>query len=599
MILVGELALWVALLMAAWGAIVSFAGGRADRPELVASGERAVYATFACVVLAMAGLTVAVVTSDFSFAHAASFTSVNLPVAYKLVALWAGQGGSLLLWTFLLSTCAAIAVATRGAHNRSLRPYVAGTLSVVILFLLAMTCFAVNPYERLPVVPPDGRGLSPHLQSVGMAVHPPTLYLGHVATAVPFAFAIGALLVGGFDDSWRVEVRRWSLFAWFVLTVGMITGMWWAYVEQGGGGDWAWDAVRNGSFLPWLTGMALLSVMVREETNGVPRKGVVILAASSFLLAVIAAFMARGGVISSVNAFGESHTVWSAIFLTTLAAAVAYLVATRLRSLRMSAHVEAARAPKGELRPDNRLLLGIALAMISGTLLPLIMTAMLRAPATRGVRIDSYVVIALGLSALLLGAIVRGVFRATSVRRGGTGESTLAALGRLAALHRRTYGGFAARVGILSLAVAFAGFAFRTERSISLASGESATLVDPYGRPWTFASQGVSDFEELNRHVLAVPVRATRDGRPVGLIRSERRQYIDSRGNPTFEPATEPGIHSSWRLDTHVVLANAAEDRAELRIAFDPLVMWVWLGGAIVAIGGLMALGPPPRRSEG
>ena len=598
MILVGELALWVALLMAAWGAIVSFAGGRADRPELIASGERAVYATFACVVLATAGLTVALVTSDFSFAHVASFTSANLPVAYKLVALWEGQGGSLLLWTFLLSTCAAIAIATSGAHNRSLVPYVTGTLSVVMLFLLAMTCFGANPYERLPVIPPDGRGLSPHLQSGGTALHPPSLYLGYVATAVPFAFAIGALLAGELDDRWRVAVRRWSLFAWFVLTIGMITGMWWAYVEQGGSGDWAWDAVRNASVLPWLAVTTLLYVMVREERNAVPRKVVVILAASSFLLAVVAAFTTRAGIISSVNAFARSDTrAWSAIFVTASAAAVAYLVATRLRSLRTSAHVQPSTGPKGELRLDNRLLVGISLAMISGTLLPLMMEGMVRGTTTR-VRADSYGVVALGLSAFMLGVIVRGLLRATSVRRRSTGEATLTALGRLAAFHRRDYGGFAARVGVLSLAIAFAGFAFRTESSISLGSGESATLVDPYGRPWTFASQGVSDFEELNRHVLAVPVRATRDGQPVGLIRSERRQYIDSRGNPTFEPATEPGILSSLRLDTYVVLANAAEDRAELRIAFNPLVMWVWVGGAIIAIGGLMALGPPPQRSE-
>ena len=579
MILVGELALWVALLMAAWGAIVSFAGARARRHELIASGERAIHATFACVVLATTGLVVALVSSDFSFAHVASFSSANLPVAYKLSALWAGNAGSLLFWTFLLSVCAAIVV-TSGARDRELSPYVAGSLSIVLLLSLGAICFGANPYERLPIAPLEGNGMSPHLQSAGMVLHPPSLYIGYASTAIPFAFAIATLFAGKLDDRWLDSVRRWSLFAWLALTIGMMTGMRWAYVEKDWGGDWAWDGIRNGAFLPWLTTTTLLRVMLRQERTGVPRKETVILAASSFLLAAFAAFTASGGVISRVSTFaGSEARAWAASFIVAVAAGVAYLVVGRLRNLRISVHTERSTRPEAALPSNNLLLLGIALSMAGGALMPMLIAARGGHRAVDG-GIDISLVLALGLGALVLAAMVRETVRGASARP-------------------RDYGVFAIRVGVVILAMAFVGFAFKTESSISLGPGESATLVDPYGRQWTFASQGVSDFEELNRHVVGVPLRATHRDRPVALLRSERRQYLDSRGNPTFEPSTKPGIHSSWRQDTYVMLESVADDRAVLRIAFNPLVMWVWIGGVAIAIGGLVAMWPAPRRSIG
>ena len=579
MILVGELALWVALLMAAWGAIVSFAGARAGRHELIASGERAIHATFACVVLATTGLVVALVSSDFSFAHVASFSSANLPVAYKFSAVWAGHAGSLLFWTFLVSVCAAIVV-TNGRRDRALSPYVAGTLSIVLLLTLAAICFGANPYERLPVAPLEGNGMSPPLQSAGMLLHPPSLSLGYASTAIPFAFAIATLLAGKLDDRWLDSVRRWSLFAWLALTIGMMTGMRWAYVEQDWDGEWAWDGISNGAFLPWLTTTMLLHVMLRQERTGVPRKETVILAASSFVLAAFAAFTARGGVISRVSSFaGSEARSWAASFIVAVAAGVAYLVAARLGSLRVSVNTEGSTRPEAALPPNNLLLLGIALSIALGTLLPMLLAARRGHEAVDG-PVDTSLLLALGLGALVLAAMVRETLRGASARP-------------------REYGVFAIRLGVMILAVAFVGFAFRTESPIALGPGESASLIDPYGRLWTFASQGVSDFEELNRHVVAVPLRATQRDRPVALLRSERRQYLDSRGTPTFEPSTKAGIHSSWRQDTYVTLASVADDRAALRIAFNPLVRWVWIGGVAIAIGGLVAMWPAPRRSDG
>ena len=215
MILIGELSLWVALLMATWAATVSFAGGALGRRDLVASGERAIYATLAMVVLASLGLWTAIFTHDFSFKYVASFTSANLPKAYLLTSFWAGQAGSLLFWCLILSIYSALALWTNRTRNRALMPYVSGTLAIVLIFFLATMCLGANPYERLDWIPPDGRGMNPQLQNPGMAIHPPNLYLGYVGTTIPFAFAIAALITRRLDAEWLAAVRKWALLAWF------------------------------------------------------------------------------------------------------------------------------------------------------------------------------------------------------------------------------------------------------------------------------------------------------------------------------------------------------------------------------------------------
>ncbi len=266
MVVIGELSMWVALLFAAWACVVSFSGGVLRRADLTETGERALYMTWGFVVLASLGLWTALIRHDFTLHYVASYTSANLPTLYTLTAFWAGQEGSMLFWALILSTYSAIAVWANRRRNRALMPYVVGTLSAVLLFFLATLCFGASPFRRLPYEVFDGNGLNPQLQNPGMAFHPPNLYLGYTATTVPFAFAIAALITRRLDGEWLAAVRRWSLVSWFFLTVGITLGMWWAYVELGWGGYWAWDPVENASLLPWLTGTAFLhSIMVQEK----------------------------------------------------------------------------------------------------------------------------------------------------------------------------------------------------------------------------------------------------------------------------------------------------------------------------------------------
>jgi cytochrome c biogenesis factor len=503
-ILVGELALWVALLMAAWGALVSFAGGRVGRTDLIASGVRAIYAAFACVVLATSGLLAALASSDFAFRFVASFTSANLPVGYKLAALWSGPAGSLLFCTLALSTCAAIAVPASQGRDPQRTPYVAGAFATIMLFFVATLCFAVNPYERTAPVPIEGQGMYPLLQHPAFVLHPPTLYVGLIAASVPFALALAALAARRIDNDWILTVRRWSTVSWFFLTIGMLAGMWWAYVEIADVGQWALDPVRNLSILPWLTTSALLYSMRRHESRGVVGRECIVLAASSFLLAVLGMFILRGGILS-INpvASWSSLADWFTAFLAFATLFAAYVLVTGLPQLAM--------------------------------------------PATL---------------------------------THGSPEK------------RRRYGAYAVQLGLVILVTAFAGNLFRKESDVALGSGETATMTDPFGDRRAFTSQGVSRFDMLNRHVIAVALQAARDGEATDLITSEERQYVDSRGAHAFNPSMEAGIDHSLKQDIYVVLTGVMGDRAQMRIAFNPLVSWVWIGGAMIAIGGAVAMWP-------
>jgi len=653
-ILIGELSLWVALLMATWSATVSFAGGRMGRADLAASGERANYATFAFVVLSSIGLWSALLSSDFSLRYVASYTSANLPAVYKFAAFWGGQQGSMLFWCLILSFYSAIALYANRRRNRELMPYVTGTLAIVQVFFLATTAFGANPYARLDWIPPDGTGLNPQLQNPGMATHPPMLYLGYVATAIPFAFAIAALISRRLDAEWLGAVRRWSLVSWLFLTVGITLGMWWAYVELGWGGYWAWDPVENASLLPWLTGTAFLHSIMIQEKRGMLRKWNVTLVVATFLLSILGTFITRSGVIESVHSFAQSPVgSWFASFLVVAIAATAYLVTTRLKDLEARAELESMVSREAAFLYNNVVLVGIAFSVLWGTLFPIISEAVRGSKITVGPPFFNTVNIPLGLlllaltgigpliawrrasvanlkrqfaspvaGGLLLGAaffalgmrdpyalvsytlagfvattITQEFVKGVGARRRMHSESVPLAFVRLIARNRRRYGGYIVHLGVVVLFAAFAGLAFKKEYDLALAPGGSFTAVDPYNRTWTFTSQGVSRYEELNRQVTAVVLEAKQGSRPPTLIKSEKRQHVDSRGMPTFEPSTEVGILESLRQDVYLVLHGVSgEETAEVRISFNPLVWWVWYGGLIMAIGGLIVMWPQATR---
>lgn len=579
----GQIALWLALLVASWGTVVGFLGGARRRPELMASARRAVYATLGLLTVASASLLVALLRHDFSIAYVASYTSRDLPTVYTVSAFYGGQAGSLLFWAFLLSVFAAAAQWLTPRRYQYLMPYVAGVTSFVTFFFVIVTAIAANPFERLPFTPADGNGLNPQLQNPGMVMHPPMLYLGYISITIPFAFAVAALVSRRLDTGWLHAIRRWTLLSWTFLSIGITLGMWWAYVELGWGGYWAWDPVENASFLPWLTMTAFLHSVMIQEKRGMLKRWNVSLIGLSFVLSIFGTFITRSGIISSVHSFTQSSVGYYFLaFLLITVAGLGWLLWSRLPDLKSEAQLESALSREASFYFNNLLLVGMAFSVLWGTLFPILsewvqgtkvtvgppffnqvnipiglallaltgvgpliawrkasvsnlrrqFAAPLAAGAVTAVLLialrfgDFYAGVALSLAAFVIGTIVQEFARGIGARHRLHGEGYALAFARLVARNRRRYGGYIVHLGIVIYFVAFSGMAFKTEMEASLKPGEQVSLKSPYGHVYTFTHLGVSQYDALNRWVTAASVEVARDGKRIGIMTSEKRQHF-------------------------------------------------------------------------
>ncbi|HEY7636632.1 MAG TPA: heme lyase CcmF/NrfE family subunit [Gemmatimonadales bacterium] len=651
MTLLGQFALWAALLLGLWCVAVSFSGRWQGRPELAASVVRAVYAIFACLVVASISLWKGLIAHDFNIEYVWAYTSSNLPPYYIFSAFWAGQKGSLLFWAVVLSLFASAAQLLTSRRYAGLMPYVAGVTSAVVSFFVSVMLFAANPFTRLGFTPAEGRGLNPQLQNVGMVIHPPMLYLGYISITIPFAFAVAALLSRRLDTGWIHAIRRWTLLSWLFLSIGITLGMWWAYVELGWGGYWAWDPVENASLLPWLTMTAFLHSVMIQEKRGMLKRWNLALIVGSWLLSIFGTFITRSGVIASVHSFTQSNVGYFFLAFLVIAALFAFtLLYTRWPVLQAEVQLESMLSREAAFLFNNLLLVGIAFSVLWGTLFPILSEAVRGTKITVGppffnqVNVplgllllgltgigpliawrkaspanlrrqfimplasggatlvlllgagihDFYATMALALAGFVAGTIVQEFYRGVRARRRMHGESIPLAFSRLIARNRRRYGGYLVHTGILIYFVAFAGMAFRRQMEATLRPGESVELVSPFGHVYKFTHMGISQYEALNRVVSAATVEVMRDGKPAGVMTSEKRQHVDSFKRPTFEPSTEVGIRSGLQEDLYIVFAGAVQgtEEAVYRFNLNPLVWWVWFGGFVLALGGVVTMWP-------
>src|ERR671921_394526 len=651
MTLLGQFALWAAWLLGLWGAGLAFSGRWQHRPDVSRSVIHSVYAVCGCLFVASLALWKGLVAHDFNIEYVAAYTSRNLPPYYVFSAFWAGQKGSLLFWSVVLSAFAAAAQLLTPRRYADLMPYVAGVPSTVVAFFVRVMLFGSNPLERLPFTPADGRGLNPQLQNVGMVIHPPMLYLGYISITIPFAFAVAALLSRKLDLGWIHAIRKWTLISWLFLSIGITLGMWWAYVELGWGGYWAWDPVENASFLPWLTMTAFLHSVMIQEKRGMLKRWNLGLIVGTFLLSIFGTFITRSGVIASVHSFTQSNVGYFFLaFLVVVAVLSFTLLYTRWPLLEAEVQLESMLSREAAFLFNNLLLVGIAFSVLWGTLFPILSeavrgtkitvgppffnrvnvplgllllaltgigpliawrkasTANLRrqfiAPVTTGVATagllialgvrDLYAVMALALAGFVTGTIIQEFYRGVRARRRMHGESPVIALGRLIARNRRRYGGYIVHAGILIYFVAFSGMAFKQEQEATLKPGDSIEMRSPFGHLYRFTHVGISQYEALNRIVSAATVEVSEDGGPPRLMTSEKRQHVDSFRRPTFEPSTEVAIRSTVQEDLYIVFAGAVNgtEEAVYRFNLNPLVWWVWFGGFVLAFGGLITMWP-------
>jgi cytochrome c-type biogenesis protein CcmF len=644
----GRLAVCLALLCALVSVGVSVRGALARRTDLVRTGEHAAYAVFGLVVMAVVILLRALLTHDFSLEYVAAYSSSTLPTNYVVAALWGGQKGSLLFWTFMLSLFTTIVQLQNRERNRELMPWVTATLMTVAVFFLGLVTFITDPFERLPTPAFEGADLNPLLQNYWMMIHPPSLYTGYVSASVPFAFAIAALATGRLGDQWIRSTRRWALFSWFFLSLGNLFGAMWAYEVLGWGGYWAWDPVENAAFMPWLVSTAYLHSVMIQEKKDMLRVWNMVLVLLTFSLTIFGTFLTRSGVISSVHSFTQSGLGPFFIgFLLLVLLTAGGLVAYRLPELRTSGTIESFFSREAAFLFNNLLLVGIAFAVFWGTVFPVISEWVRGVKITVGPPFFNRVNAPLGLALLVmmgigpviawrratprnlwrafawpvgsalvagavllvggiplggawlafvggvfaLGTIVQEFWRGVRARQALLHESAPRALGRLVGKNRRRYGGYIIHVGIVSIFVGIAASSvFRIEAQQTMKAGDEMRA----GR-YTLRYDRIDTQE--NGHVVrtAAVLPVFVDGRQIDTLMPEKRFYKKPK-----QPTTEVANRSTLREDLYVVLGSydPQTQLVTIQAYVNPLVVWIWIGGLILALGTAVAVWPTAAERE-
>jgi cytochrome c-type biogenesis protein CcmF len=622
----GAGALLAGLVMALFSAMLSFWAGWSQNAVMVQVGRRAFYATAAMLLIASVLLETALLTHDFSLAYVTEHSDLSTPIALVAAAFYGGQEGSLLYWALILGLLGSAALVANVALGLRLAAYAAGIMAAILSFFLVVLVLVASPFAVLQITPPDGLGLNPVLRDGGMLIHPPVILAGFASFAIPFSFAAAALLAGRSDAAWIAHTRRFALLAWGLQSTGLLLGMWWAYHVLGWGGYWGWDPVENVALMPWLATTAYLHSSQVQERRGRLRGwnfGLVIVA---FLLVVFGTFIVRSGILPSVHTFAVSSIgPWFFGFLGACLVFSVGLLAFRGGTLKARGEPAPAISREGAFALQNLLLIGVVAVVLWGTILPLVsgITGQERVvgaayyeratgplfaailalmaggplvpwrraggPLVRGLRWPAAafvlilaVLLASGvrsLPALLgisLGAAVAGTVlyeygrAAMRWRRAGGGWARVVTL---VSRKRRRYGAYLAHLGLAVVVLGLAGSHFwQQEKDVTLQPGQ---LVSIAGYNLTYTGSQVrqlSDHSEL--------VAAMRLGDQT--LQPARATYASLGG----QSLTHVAISSSPIADVYVVLAGTNGDgSASFRIFVNPLVSWIWSGGAIIILG--------------
>lgn len=641
MYIIGTVTIYLGLAISIYALIAFIIGIRKQNQKWINSGKNSVLMMFFLSSILMTLLFLALGTDQYQFKYVSTYTSSDLALIYKLCALWAGNAGSLLLWTFFLTMYNMMVTFSKKMKTNPMVPYISSILlgnTIFFYFLLATTA---KPFELNEVIPREGNGLNPMLQDPGMILHPVTLYLGYVGMAVPFAFAIAALILKNVDAFWIRMTRRWTLLAWLFLTLGNVIGGWWAYLELGWGGYWAWDPVENASFMPWLTVTAFLhSVMIQERKQmlKVWNLSLIIL---SYSLTLFGTFLVRSGVLTSVHAFGDSNLgTYFLIFMAFAVIFAMYVMMSRYQLLKKdSGQFESFLSKESSFLINNLILVGATFAVFWGTIFPLVSEAIKGTKVTVGIPFfntvmspillgmlfvmavcpliawqkssmknlqknflipailslvvaitlfalgirGAYPLLSFGIVSFMLMTHIFEVYRGVRARRSVTKEAYPVALARLMTKNRRRYGGYIVHFGIALMAIGIIGSQnFDVETMKTVAIGETIKLEN---FEVTYEELGQKR-EGMNDVVYAV-LSVKKDGKNIGQVIPEKIFF----GNNNQPPSTRVGLSSSWKEDLYTVLSAWEEDkRATFVVRINPLVKWIWTGGIVVIIGTLFAI---------
>jgi cytochrome c-type biogenesis protein CcmF len=592
----------------------------------------------------------ALFSHDFTIKYVAENVARATPGLYTFTALWGALQGSILLWGLVLSVY--LTITTWHFRDRATDPLVAwATLTglVVALFFFGLMMFAANPFELIKgATPANGAGPNPLLQNHPlMAFHPPMLYAGYVGFTIPFCFAVAALITGRFGEGWLADVRRTTLIAWGFLTVGIVLGAWWSYEVLGWGGYWAWDPVENASLLPWLTGTAFIHSVIVQERRGMLRVWNLSLVIATFCLTILGTFLTRSGVIDSVHSFTRSAIGPALLgFLGFVVVTGLVLIAWRGDKLRTPGRIDSPVSRESAFLVNNVLFTGFALVVLTGTVFPLLVEALqdreltvgepyfdrmtvpigiallflmavapalpwraasgellrrrLLVPAWAGV---ATMVIALalgahgianvltfGLAAFALTGIARQMWAGVRARRQAHAENAVVALGRTVRGNPRLYGGLVVHVGVVLIATAIAvSSGYLTRREVELGRGQSATVRD---YTVTYVDRSIDN--SAQKTTVEARVRVQRNGRDLGTYAPAISTFPNANGG-----IGTPSVRTGFREDLYLTLVSSptTADRITLGVAINPMVLWLWIGGGVMACGTALALLPTRRRT--
>jgi cytochrome c-type biogenesis protein CcmF len=642
---IGSGALAVGAIVAGYGALASGVGARTARPSLIESAQYAAVAVFALVTGCFLLLAYAFLTFDFSVQYVARQTNLATPFYYRLTAVWGALEGSILLWTWMLSLYTLIVV-VRHRAQRELYPWVLAVMLGISAFFLTVMTIPAPPFERLAPVPADGRGLNPLLEDTGMITHPVALYLGFTGFSVPFAFAMAALVTGRVGDAWITTTRRWTIIAWYFLSLGLLIGGWWSYHVLGWGGYWAWDPVENAAFMPWLTGTAFLHSVMIQERRRMLKLWNLFLVILTFGLTIFGTFLTRSGVIASVHAFSQGSI--GAFFLAFLALVLLGslgLLASRWDRLRADGELDSVLSRESAFLLNNVFLVAAAFTVFFGTVFPLLSeavrgvkvsvgapffnqvnvplflaliflmgvgpliawrrasrenltrnflgpvaigTAAAAALTVVGVR-PALAVLALALTVFTAATIGLDLWRATRARQ-RTGARLLPALGTLLLRQNRRYGGFAVHLGILVIALGVTGSqAWSVQTEATLRPGQALTLAG-----YQIRFDGLSAARD-STHSKVIGTFTVENHRGPAAVLHPSKKFYPREQAPIAGVAYRMGLTE----DIYLVLGDFARDgsQATIKAQVNRLVSWIWIGGLVLTLGAILSILPEGKRS--
>jgi cytochrome c-type biogenesis protein CcmF len=638
--MIGQLGLLLAFVASGYAAFAGLVGWLVHHRTLSRSGLYAAVASVGSLTVTLTVLAWALVKRDFTFRYVADYSSWLLEWYYSLSALWVGQAGSLLLWSWMLGILALAYRFGPGTGSSTLQDGTLGVLMACLCFLVVIMVFGADPMAPSVVVPQEGIGLGPLLHHPAMLVHPPIVFFGYAAWTIPFALAVTALVAGKLDE-WVREARPWSLVAWVVLGVGILLGASWAYEELGWGGYWGWDPVENGSLIPWLTGSALIHTLMTWRYRGALKKSAVSLAIATFGMCNFATFLTRSGVFSSVHAFSQSPIGWMFLGLMAfLAVGGAALVWMRRRALNSESPIAHFWSREAFVLLSVLLLLLLATVTAAGTLIVPVSKILFGRQITVGPAFYNYVLIPTGLlllaalalapvlewgkppsraqqkilglscslgivvaiagiglglrnviglcvaafATLAISALIGSMLLDAERRRDREAQWPLvqAILG-----NRRKYAGFLIHMGFVCLAIGVAGSSLGTVRQdVTLNENES---IEWQGR--TIQYQRLTQRELPDKLVAEAVLHVTPKSGPAYTLRPARHLHLLQN-----EWTTEVDIHSGWSGDFYTVLNyGEGEGRVGLTFVHNPLMRFLWLGGGIMVVGATIALWPTRR----